>query len=52
MFKRKIKMIKKRRGEKFTGNANYLQAKKDLGYDPLKSLDKYVKAFIRKNRKL
>ncbi len=52
MFKHKIKMINKRRGEKFTGNANYLQAKKDLGYTPIKSLDKYIKAFIRKNRKV
>ncbi len=50
MFKRKIKFIPKRKGERFTGKANYSEAFKDLGYEPTYNLKNYIKDFINKKK--
>ena len=49
MFKRKIKFIKERKGERFTSLSNYEFAKKELGYMPKHSLEVYITEFIREN---
>ena len=48
MFKRKIIFTPKRKGERFTGKANYSKAFKDLGYEPTYNLQNYIKDFINK----
>tara|TARA_Y100000590_G_C15721985_1_gene1013820 strand:- start:52 stop:957 length:906 start_codon:yes stop_codon:yes gene_type:complete len=48
MFKRKIKLVKERPGERFSALSNYNLAKKELGYTPKYNLEEYIKKFISK----
>jgi len=47
-FGKKIKFIKQRPGEKFTGTANLKLAKKELGYKPKNDIINYIKKFKKK----
>ena len=48
-FKKKIKYVVKRPGEKFTGKANLNLARKELGYRPKKDLLNYIDNFVKYN---
>ena len=52
MFKTKIKLVDERPGERFTSLSNSSKANKYLGYKPKNDLKKYIKEFIKKNKKI
>ena len=47
IFKHKIKLIKERPGDIFTGKANLALAKKELRYFPKGNLKKYINCFLK-----
>lgn len=48
MFKTEISLTPERPGERFSGKADYLKAKRKLGYKPKKNLEKYIRDFIKR----
>ena len=52
MFKTKIKLVDERPGERFTSLSNSSKANKYLGYKPKNDLKKYIKEFIKNNKKI
>ncbi len=52
MFKTKITLVDERPGERFTSLSNSSKAYNYLGYKPKNDLKKYIKEFIKKNKKI